>query len=70
MRSSKTYTVYEVLADGPGDGPACDGTFVHRFRKLPDAQRFASANTCYQRPATVSVNDGVSRRLMERWGLC
>jgi hypothetical protein len=65
----KTYTVFEVLADGAGDGPACDGTFVHRFRKLADAQRFAARSTCYGKPATVSDRPDVSRRLMERWGM-
>lgn len=65
----KTYTVFEVLADGAGDGPACDGTFIHRFRKEVDAQRFAARNTCYGRPATVQSSDGISRKTMQRWGL-
>lgn len=65
----KTYTVYEVLADGSGDGPACDGTYISRFKRAADAQRFASRSTCYGKPATVSVRNDVPKRLMDRWGL-
>lgn len=60
--------VWEVLADGPGEGPAGDGTFVRRFRSESEANQFASTATCYGRPATVLM-DEVPRKLAQRWGL-
>ncbi len=68
MRNERMVRVYEVLADGPGDGPACDGTFVSRFTDRANAERFAKASTCYGRPAKVQEDD-VPRRLAQRWGL-
>jgi hypothetical protein len=62
----KLYKVYEVLADISGDGPACDGTKVFRFKRQAEANAFAARNTCYQRPCKVSEVE-VSKRLMDRW---
>ena len=63
-----TVRVYEVLADGAGEGPAGDGTFVRRFRDKGDAERFASGATCYGQPTSVNACDA-PRRLAQRWGL-
>lgn len=67
MASKKLVRVYVVIADGKGEGPACDGTFVHRFRSQKEADDFAGKSTHYGRPATVQV-DEVPRSLAERWG--
>jgi len=70
MGAARGYVrVWEVLADGPGEGPAADGTFVHRFRSERDAKTFAATNTVYGRPCNVNVDD-VPRRLAQRWGVC
>lgn len=64
-------TVYEVLFDGPEDGPtgpAGDGTFIQRFREAREAEEFAAGATCYGRPATVKTAR-VPRRLAQRWGV-
>lgn len=65
---AKGITVYEVLADTDGEGPAGDGTKVFRFRRKRDADDFAKGATCWGVPATVSSVD-VPRRLAARWGL-
>lgn len=67
-----TVTVFEVLyhSDDPSyahAGAAGDGSFVERFRKRGDADRFAAGKCCYGRPATVTESV-VSRRLARRWG--
>ncbi len=72
--ASKTVRVYEVLFDGPADGPpgpAGDGTFTQRFRKDQEeaAKAFAKANTYYGKPAKVSPTDA-PRRVAQRWGMC
>jgi hypothetical protein len=64
----KGITVYEVLADISGDGPACDGTRVFRFWHKREADAFASRNTCYGRLCTVHVEENVPPRLAQRWG--
>lgn len=66
--STRTVTVYEVLADIDGEGPACDGTKVFRFRSKRDADAFAAKATCYGRPASVDAFDA-PRRLAQRWGM-
>jgi hypothetical protein len=66
-RSDKV-TVWEVLADIDGDGPACDGTKVFRFRDEGEARAFAATATCYGRPATAD-STRVPRRIAERWGM-
>jgi hypothetical protein len=69
MKSRKTVTVYEVIADGSGDGPAGDGTFVRRFRTAQDAAAFAAVATCYGRPAQVQIAENVPRHIAQRWGM-
>lgn len=61
-------TIFEVLFDGAGEGPAGDGTHIARFRKRAEAEAFASRNTCYGRPCTAEARE-VSRRLAARYGL-
>jgi hypothetical protein len=68
MASKKTITVYEVLADGSGPGPAGDGTFVRRFRDEKAAKDFAAGATCYGREATASAFEA-PLALARRWGL-
>lgn len=65
--------VFEVLFDGPEDGPsgpAGDGTFVARFRRgeKKAAEKFASENTAWGSPAKVTETE-VPRRTAERWGV-
>lgn len=74
-RRTGTVLVYEVLFDGPEDGPsgpAGDGTFIQRFpgnkAGKAAAETFAAANTCYGRPATVSEAQP-SRQTARRWGM-
>lgn len=66
MASDKTVKVYEVLADGPGDGLMGDGTHVNRFRKLADANAFAATATCRSEAATVEPREA-SATLLRRW---
>lgn len=66
--SNATVTVFEVLVDGIGDGPAGDGTFIRRFRTRKEAARFIVGKTCYGRTPTISESI-VSRRLAQRWGV-
>ncbi len=71
--SEKTVTVFEVLFDGPENGPAGpagDGTFTERFgpKDKARAESFAAARTYYGRP-TKAVESRVSVRLARRWGL-
>ena len=68
MRTTKGITVFEVLADIDGDGPACDGTRVFRFWNEKEANTFAARSTTYGRPAKVQREDNVSPRLAARWG--
>lgn len=69
----KTKIVFEVLYhvadDHPmaGGGPAADGSFVERFRKRADAERFAKAKTFYGKPSRVHEAE-VSAALARRWG--
>ena len=65
----KGITVFEVMVDGAGEGPAGDGTYIRRFRSQYDAVAFASGKTCYGRPAEVIAVEGVSRQLAARWGV-
>lgn len=62
----KLVTVYEVIADGKGEGPAGDGTHIHRFKLTRDAEAFAARNTYYGRPAHVQTAV-VSKQLAARW---
>ena len=67
----KLVKVYEVIVDGHEDGPAgpaCDGTFVSRFRTKKAADAFAEGKTYYGRPAQVMASE-VSQRLARRWRL-
>ena len=64
--AKQTFRVYEVLADIDGDGPACDGTAVFRFRNEQTANGFAASSTCYGRPAKVQFDD-VPKRIFQRW---
>lgn len=71
--SKKKVTVFEVLFDGPEDGPsgpAGDGTFTQRFgpKDKARAEAFAAPRTYYGRP-TKAVESQVSRALARRWGL-
>jgi hypothetical protein len=70
MAKSATVKVYEVLFDGAGDGPACDGTFTQRFRSQADANAFATGRTCYGNPCRVPVPaSDIPRRIAARWGM-
>jgi hypothetical protein len=68
-KASKGVTVFEVMVDGPGEGPAGDGTYIRRFRSQYDAVAFASGKTCWGRPAEVIAHLDVSRQLAARWGI-
>jgi hypothetical protein len=71
MTTTKTTTVYEVLYHddhSPYAGAAGDGSFIARFRRQADAEKFASAHRCYGRPATVTTTDASPAQL-RRWGL-
>lgn len=62
----KQVIVWEVLADIDSDGAYGDGRKVFRFRKEPDARRFAASNTCDgQRANATSVT--VRKSLADRW---
>jgi len=67
MKTERLYTVYDILHDIDGDGPACDGTIVRRFRDKGDAAQFAASATCYGNPAKVT-EARVPKRLAQRWG--
>ena len=64
----KPITIFEVLHDTNGDGPAGDGTVVARFRAKSEAEAFADKSTCYGRQAKAEARE-VSRPLARRWGL-
>lgn len=64
----RTVKVWEVLADIDGDGPACDGTAVFRFRTEREARDFAARSTTYGRPAKADVTDA-PLRIARRWGM-
>lgn len=55
----KTYTVFEVIYHVPDDSPqayggaAGDGSFIERFRKEPEALRFAAGREYYGKPASL-----------------
>lgn len=68
MSNVKLVRIYVVIADGPGDGPAGDGTFINRFKSERTATAFAATATCYGRAATVTADD-VPRRLAQRWNV-
>lgn len=61
--------VWEVLYDGPGAGPAGDGTYVERFRTAASANAFARGRTAYRRGSAIVTKVSVPRRLAARWGL-
>lgn len=63
----KRDTVYVVLADGEGSGPAGDGTFTHRFWQKQNAQAFADQHTCWGQACVVSELVDVPPRLLARW---
>lgn len=69
MNNAKGITVFEVLADIAGDGPAADGTRVFRFRSEIEADAFARRNICYGRACKVQREDNVPKRLAQRWGM-
>lgn len=69
-RKEKLCTVYHVLVDGEGQGPAGDSTFIVRFRTESEANAFAAGKTGYGKPATVHCGNDVPRRIAERWGMC
>ncbi len=66
---AKLVKVWEVLADGPGEGPAGDGTFVRRFRSEAEATRFAKSATLYGQSNVPVTLVEVSRQLASRWGM-
>jgi len=68
MARKTTVTVYTVLYDGEGQGPAGDGTHTYRSGDKRQAMSWASSHTCYGKPAQVDVSQA-PRRLAERWGL-
>lgn len=65
---SSTKTIYEVIYDGAGSGPAGDGTHIARFRTKRDADSFAAQHTAWGRPTTATAAV-VSVALARRWGL-
>jgi hypothetical protein len=65
---AKDVTVYEVLADGEGQGPAGDGTYVRRFRTEAEALAFAKVSTCYGGKCRVQTCVA-PRALARRWGI-
>lgn len=72
MRGEKkgTVRVWEVLFDGPEDGPsgpAADGTFIERFGSQKPADAFAAKSTTYGSPSKASFRD-VPKSLARRWG--
>jgi hypothetical protein len=68
MVTERKYKLWWTMVDGPGEGPAGDGTRIVRFRAARAAESFARGRTCYGRPATVT-EDEAPKRLMQRWGL-
>lgn len=73
MKNHTTIKVFEVLHDGPKDGPAGpagDGTFIRRFgpKDGKAAADFAAKNTYYGQPAKVMETDA-PKALARRWGL-
>jgi hypothetical protein len=66
--SRKLVTVWEVLCDVDGDGPAGDGTVIRRFRSEPEARRVARESTRYGRPAEAHASE-VPAQLARRWGV-
>jgi len=67
---AKTYTVHEVVYHDEHNqygGAFGDGSFIARFRKLPAAEKFASARAYYGKPATVTTSTDVPKRLIDRW---
>ncbi len=66
--TARTVRVYEILVDGPGEGPAGSGTYVRRTRDRREADRIAASSTCWGRPAQVTEVDA-PRDLARRWGL-
>lgn len=67
--AEKLVKVWEVLADGPGEGPAGDGTHVYRFRSEREATEFAKGKTLYGRDTVTADMVEVSRKLAQRWGM-
>lgn len=67
-RRERTVRVYEVLFDGEGAGPAGDGTHVARFTVQALANKFASENTAWGRPAKATAVDAPVS-LARRWGI-
>lgn len=65
---NKLITIFEVLADGVGDGPACDGTHIHRFRKESEANNFAKGKTLYGKNDVPVTRVEVPKRIAQRWG--
>jgi len=61
-------TAWEVLYDGPGAGPAGDGTYVDRFGSAALAKSFARGRTAYRRGPAIVTKVSVPRRPAERWG--
>jgi hypothetical protein len=62
-------TVYTMLIDTNGEGPAGDGTVIVRFRNQKKALAYAAAHTCYGRPVKVS-EESVPARIASRWSYC
>ncbi len=61
----------EIVADDHPSaygGPAGDGSFTYRTRKLADATRFAAGQLYYGKPAKVNLYEA-SRATARRWGL-
>lgn len=67
----KTYTIFEVLYRNDNTqygGAFGDGTYIARFKKRANADKFAAENQCYgDGPATVQTVSDVPRRLIDRW---
>ncbi|MBK6854657.1 MAG: hypothetical protein IPG93_24565 [Burkholderiales bacterium] len=69
----KTKVVFEILYTVADDhpmahgGPAGDGSFVERFRKRADAEKFAKTKTFHGKPSQVRETE-VSAMLARRWG--
>ena len=63
---AKTIRVYEVCVDTEDDYNGNMRTV--RFRDEKEANRVASQNTCWGRPAKVTPYDA-PRALAQRWGL-
>jgi hypothetical protein len=48
---AKDVTFYEVSYTEDRDSEMGDGFFTERFKKLPDAERFAAGRQCWSAPA-------------------